>query len=312
MFEVLLVKPIFNLLVLIYALLPGHNFGLAIILFTLVVRLLMWPLVKKQLRQTKVMRAMQPELKRIKKAAKGNRQQESLMMMQLYKERGVSPFSTIGTMIIQIIIVIALYSGLTRVVNNPQAILDNAYSWAHDLAWLQHLSGDISQFSKDNNLFGVVDLSRAALPKGGGIYWPAMVLVAGSAISQYFLSKQLMPTEKDSRGLRQILRDAGQGQKADATETNAAVGRSMRYLIPGMIFLFTVGLPAALSLYWVVGGIIAYIQQAAVLNQDETELEAIADQAVKKDIIEGEVIAKKPKTKTTKKKSSARTKRRKR
>jgi YidC/Oxa1 family membrane protein insertase len=47
MFETLIVQPIFNLLVLIYALIPGHNFGLAIILFTILVRLLMWPLVKK-------------------------------------------------------------------------------------------------------------------------------------------------------------------------------------------------------------------------------------------------------------------------
>ena len=72
LFEVVIVKPIFNLLVLIYGLLPGHNFGLSIILFTIVVRLLMWPLVKKQLHQAKAMRELQPELKRIKKAAKGN------------------------------------------------------------------------------------------------------------------------------------------------------------------------------------------------------------------------------------------------
>jgi YidC/Oxa1 family membrane protein insertase len=55
-FTTLIVQPIFNLLVLIYALLPGHNFGLAIILFTIVVRLLLWPLVKKQLHQAKAMR----------------------------------------------------------------------------------------------------------------------------------------------------------------------------------------------------------------------------------------------------------------
>jgi YidC/Oxa1 family membrane protein insertase len=67
MFTDVVVQPIFNLLVLIYALIPGHNFGLAIILFTIVVRLLMWPLVKKQLKQTKITRQLQPELKRIKK-----------------------------------------------------------------------------------------------------------------------------------------------------------------------------------------------------------------------------------------------------
>src|SRR3990167_10757883 len=105
MFTTIIVQPIFNLLVLIYALLPGHNFGLAIILFTVVIRLLMWPLVKKQLHQAKAMRELQPELKRIKKAA-ANKQQESVMLMELYKERGISPFGSIGTLIVQLIILI--------------------------------------------------------------------------------------------------------------------------------------------------------------------------------------------------------------
>src|SRR5688572_23768029 len=104
MFNVLIVQPIFNLLVIIYALLPGHNFGLAIIVFTIVVRLLMWPLVKKQMHQTRVMREMQPELKRIKAASKGDKQKQQLMMMELYKERGISPFSPIGTLAIQLVV----------------------------------------------------------------------------------------------------------------------------------------------------------------------------------------------------------------
>ena len=66
MFTTLIVQPIFNLLVLIYALLPGHNCGMAIIIFTIVVRLLMWPLVKKQLHQAKAMRELQPELRRLR------------------------------------------------------------------------------------------------------------------------------------------------------------------------------------------------------------------------------------------------------
>src|SRR5277367_999048 len=111
-FTTIIIQPIFNLLVLIYAILPGHNFGLAIIIFTIVVRLLMWPLVKKQLRQAKAMRELQPEIKRIKKAAAGNRQKESMMVMELYKEREVSPFGSIGTLIIQLVILIGLYSGL--------------------------------------------------------------------------------------------------------------------------------------------------------------------------------------------------------
>ena len=96
MFTTIITRPIFNLLVLIYALLPGHNFGLSIIIFTVVIRILLWPLVKKQLHQAKAMRKLQPELKRIKQATKGNRQKESMMLMELYKERGISPFGSIG------------------------------------------------------------------------------------------------------------------------------------------------------------------------------------------------------------------------
>src|SRR5882762_10459144 len=100
MFTTLIVQPLFNLLVLIYALLPGHNFGLALVIFTIIIRLLLWPLIKKQLHQAKAMRTLQPEIKRVKQAAKGNRQKESQLLMELYKERGINPFATFPTLIV--------------------------------------------------------------------------------------------------------------------------------------------------------------------------------------------------------------------
>src|SRR5271156_2669303 len=103
MFTTIIVRPIFNLLVLIYALLPGHNFGLSLIIFTIIVRLLLWPLVKKQLHQARAMRKLQPEIKRVKAAAKGNRQKESQLLMELYKERDINPFSTFPILIVQLI-----------------------------------------------------------------------------------------------------------------------------------------------------------------------------------------------------------------
>lgn len=302
-FEILIIKPIFNLLVFIYAVLPGHNFGLAIIIFTVVVRLLMWPLIKKQLHHAKAMRQLQPELKRIKQATKGDRQKESMMIMELYKERQVNPFASIGVLILQIPILIALYSGLRRIIVNPQAIIDFSYPWLHQLGWMKNLATDIHRF--DASLFGVVDLTRAALNKGGGVYWPAMFIVIGSAVAQYYQSKQLMPNDKSARGLKTILKEAGSGKQADQSEVNAAVGRSTRYFIPLMIFLFTVNIASALSLYWLVSGVTAFIQQSRVLKQDETEMETIADKSNKKDVIEGEVVT--VKTKTSKKSASRRT-----
>jgi YidC/Oxa1 family membrane protein insertase len=274
MFTALVVKPIFNLFVLIYGILPGHNFGLAIIIFTIVIRLLMWPLVKKQLHQTKVMRAMQPELKKIKKAARGDRQKESQLLMELYKERGVNPFSAFPTLIVQFAVLIGLYSGLRRVIDDPNNIISFAYPALQHLPWLEHLKQNIHLF--DNTLFGVVDLSRSAVGKAG-TYLPALLIVIGSTITQYYQSKQLLPTNKDSKSLREIMRDAGAGNQADQSEVNAAVGRSTRFLLPALIFITTINFPSALGLYWFVGGLVAYIQQSIVLREDETEMEALAD-----------------------------------
>lgn len=303
MFTTIIVQPIFNLLVLIYAWLPGHNFGLAIIIFTIIVRLLLWPLVKKQLHQAKVMRQMQPEIKRIKKEAAGDRQKESMMLMELYKERGINPMGSILVLIPQFIILIGLYSGLRRVVNDPHSLVTFAYPALQHIGWMQLLAHNIHRF--DETLFGFVNLTKAATGKGG-IYWPGMVIVVASAIMQYYQSKQLMPSDKDARSLRQILKSAGEGKQADTSEVNAAVGRSTRYFLPVMIFLVTVKLPAALSLYWLVGGIVAYIQQARVLQSDESEMEAIADRPSKdvSQIPEAEVVAT-PKPKAKKKPSQA-------
>lgn len=299
MFTTIIVKPLFNLLVAIYALIPGHNFGLAVIIFTIIVRLALWPLIKKQLRQAKVMRELQPEIKRIKKESKGDRQKESTLLMELYKEKGVNPIGSIGVLIPQFIILIGLYDALRQVAVNPHSLLTLTYGGIRNLPWMQTLSHDIHRF--DDTLFGIVNLSRSAAGGKGGIYWPAMIIVLGSAIAQYYQSKQLMPTDKNAKSLRAILKEAGKGGATDQSEVTASVTRSTRFLLPLMIFIVTVNLPAALSLYWLVGGLIAYGQQWLVLRQDETEMEAIADTPSKDlaKIPEGEVV-KEPEPKTSK------------
>ena len=319
MFNTLIVQPIFNLLVLIYALLPGHNFGMAIILFTILVRLLMWPLVKKQLHQAKAMRELQPELKRIKKAAAGDKQKESMLMMELYKEREINPFGSIGLLIVQIPIFIGLYSGLNRIVKDPNEIVTFSYSFVSNLPWIQTLSTDISKL--DSTLFGFVDLTKAAYG-AGGIYWPAMIIVAASAIVQFFQAKQLMPQNDKKRSLRKILGDANKGKQADSSEISAAVGGSTQYLLSFFIFFVTVNIASALSLYWLTSGIVAFIQQAKVLGQDQDEMTkttatttSTANSTGKKEkqVIEAEIIPPKktkPKNKTKSKKNSTRKKRR--
>ncbi len=271
MFEVLLIKPVFNLLVIIYGLVPGHNFGVALVLFTLLTRVILWPLVKKQLHYTRTLRELQPELKRIKKATKGDRQAESRMVMELYKEREINPFGSFGIIIVQFIFLIVLYAVVRRIVNDPNVIISGAYGWVRHLPWLQELAGNVTA-GFDNTFLGFVDLSKAART-ADGFYIPGLIIVSVSAVMQYLQTKQLQPTDKDARGLRQILKDAGSGKQAEQSEINAAVGKSTGYIIPVVIFVAFLGIPSALALYLLSSSVFAYAQQAYILNKQVANLE---------------------------------------
>jgi YidC/Oxa1 family membrane protein insertase len=299
MFETLIVQPIFNLLVLIYALIPGHNFGLAIIIFTIIVRLLMWPLVKKQLNHAKALRELQPELKKIKAASKGDRQKESRLTMELYKEKEINPFASLGIVLVQLPILIGLYLGLRKVIDDPQQILDFSYPALHNLSWMKELQQNIHQF--DETLFGFVDLTKKAV---GPLYWPALIIAAASGFMQYFQSKQLMPQSKESRSLRQILRDSSSGKSADQQEVNAAVTRGTIFFIPALVTLFAIQLPAALPLYWLTSSTVAFWQQSIILKEDADEADKTVDSTVSK--VDTKAKTKKPST--AKKKTAKRRK----
>ncbi len=232
------------------------------------------------------MRDLQPEIKRIKQETKGNKQQESLMTMELYKEREIKPLAFIGLMVLQLVIFLALYQGLVKIVNDPQQVYDFSYPVIQNLSAMQELNADISKF--DNTLFGVVDLNRAAIKTGQDFYLPAFLLVLGSAVIQFYQFRQTMPSNKDGRKLRDILKEANNGKAADNSEVNAAMSKNLAYFMPIIIFVVTIGFAAALSLYWFFGGLVAYLQQRRLLEQDEYDLTHA----------EATVISKKPLKKT--------------
>jgi len=305
MFDTILVKPIFNVLTFIYAVVPGHNFGVALIIFTILVKFALWPLLKKQLHHTKAMRALQPELKKIKIAAKGDKQKEAMLSMALYKEKEVSPFAPIGLMLIQFPILIALYSGISRIVNDPNNLINFSYDFVRNLSWMKELATDITKF--DMTLFGLVDLKNTAI--SGGVYWPVMLIVVLSAVVQYLTSKQLMVTDKNAKKLKDILKGARNGKEADSAEVNAAVGRTMIYFIPFMVFFISLGIAGALSFYWFVTGLITYIQQSFILKKDTEELaETTAkikiDNSSTAKVVTAEIIQKPKKQNPKNKKSS--------
>lgn len=282
-FNAFFARPIFNLLILIIAFIPGHNMGVAIVIFTVIIRVAMYPLLKKQLHNAIAMKKLQPEMKRIKKEAAGDRQKESQMMMALYKEKEINPFGSFGIIIVQLPILIALYSGINKLVKNPKAIISFSYSWTHHLPYMQHVAANIHNF--DRTFLGLIDLTKPAL-HSGGIYWPAMILVILSVATQYVQSKQLMMTDKNTKSIREIFKATASGKQVDQSEVQAATTRFTLFFIPGMLFLISISIAPALSLYWFVGGLVAYYQQSKILKRDVTEMEAAVDKVP----VEAEII----------------------
>jgi YidC/Oxa1 family membrane protein insertase len=269
------VAVIFNLLTIIYAVIPGHDFGIALIIFTILVRLLMWPLVKKQLHQTKVMRKLQPELKKIKQQTKGNKQLESQLMMELYREKGVNPFSSIGTLALQLPIILALYRVVHLITQDPHNVVTHSFGFVQRLGYMKEVTADLSKFNE--KLFGTIDLTTFAMPHGGGLYIPLIIMAALAAIFQYLQSRQLLPQASEKKSLRQIFKEAGSGNKADQGDVTAAMSSSMGYILPIFTFIFAISVQGALTLYLLTTGFVGWAQQSYILGRDETELEAIAD-----------------------------------
>lgn len=275
-FDQLLTQPIFNLLALIYNFVG--DFGISIIILTVLIRFLLWPLVKKQLHQTKLMRNIQPELKKIKKKANGNRMIESQMMMELYRERGIKPFSSILVLIIQLPIffaifrVVQIFAGSQYNAVNHTSPSDFIYPFLDGFGRIPELLAGGS-----THLFGIIDLTKNA-----GSYAPALVITIIAAAFQFWQSKQTLPNAGEKKKLRDMFKDAAAGKEVDQAEMAAATTGKMIYLFPIMTIMVGLALPGAVMLYYAATSIIAVAQQAVVLNKDDKEMDKIASEPAKK------------------------------
>lgn len=274
-FDVLIVQPIFNLLVLLYSLIPGGDFGIALILFTIMIRFALWPLVKKQLHQVSAMRKLQPQLTAIKKKAKGNKQLESMQMMELYKKNGVNPFRSIGILLIQLPIFIALYQVIQIFTLHRDQIAKYTYDFLENIGPIKQLIEQPEKFNE--SLLGIVNLTEHAIGGPNGVNFFLILLAIIAAFTQYIMSKQTMPQQESKKRLRDIMTEAAEGKQADQSEMNAIVMRKMMKVLPFFMLFIMVSLPGALALYYAVSNIVAVIQQHRILKQDEQELETIAD-----------------------------------
>ena len=280
MFDAIIVKPIFNALMLLYSIIPGGDFGVAIILFTILIRILIYPLVRKQLHQTKLMRKMQPEIAKIKKEAKGNKQLEATMQMELYKRHGISPFQSIFILLIQLPIFIGLYHVIQIIVLHRDEVAKFAYAPLEQLEPIKKIIENPENFN--HTMLGFIDLTKTAFSNGTvNIVLLALALI--SAITQYIMSKQTMPTTGTPKRFRDIMKEAAEGKQSDPADMSAAMMRNMVKIMPIMMFFIMVNLPGALALYYTVSNLVATAQQHYLLNKDSDEMEEIAEEVIEKE-----------------------------
>ncbi|HSX41113.1 MAG TPA: YidC/Oxa1 family membrane protein insertase [Candidatus Saccharimonadales bacterium] len=242
LFDLVLVQPLLNILFGIYALIPGHDFGVAVIILTVLVRLALWPLVTKQLHSQRAMQKMAPEIAKVKEKAAGDRQKETEMLMELYKEKGTSPFAPLLPLLIQLPIFIALYSVLRHSVD-VAAIAKYCYGFVAHLSAVADVIGHKINFSP--SLFGLIDLTKSS---------PVLAVTAAGA--QFFQTRQLQP-------------------KNQPMDDQAKMMSGMTYVFPIITALVALSLPSALALYWTFTSVVAIYQQRVVLLRDAHEMEEV-------------------------------------
>jgi YidC/Oxa1 family membrane protein insertase len=315
--DVVVVRPIVNILFVIFNLV--HDFGLAIIVFTILVKLVMWPLTKRQLNQTKLIRKLQPELTQIKKNCKGNKQLESLQTMDLYKRYNVKPFASMATILIQLPIFIAIFSAI-RVIATPlpQDNLSNrAYSIvAYEGSEIREISEKQAVYLADltNNeipaeekaaydfhpqLFGTINLDvKASDVLSGKFSWSALFILACAimaSVVQYWATKQQMPSGKSEKKkkFRELIQEAKDGKEIEDMDVSSVATGQMSMMMPIMMFLIMFNLNGALSFYYFLSNIITVTQQRMILKKVDQEIDAVTDKAVLKElrkIKEAEVV----------------------
>lgn len=306
--DLIIVRPIVNIQFMIFNLV--HDFGIAIIIFAVLVKLVMWPLTKKQLNQTRLIRKLQPELTKIKKNCKGNKQMESLQTMDLYKRYNVKPFASILTLLIQLPIFIAIFSAI-RVIATPLP-QDNLMNRAYDIvayegseikdletkqaAYLTDLTNnDIPDEEKTPYdfhpmLFGTIRLDvKASDVLMGNFTWSAFfifVCTILASVIQYWATKQQMPSNKSEKkkSFRDILKDAKEGKDVDESDISSMTTGQMAYMMPIMMFIIMFNLNGALAFYYFLSNILTVIQQRLVLKKVDAEIDAVTDKAVLKEL----------------------------
>jgi YidC/Oxa1 family membrane protein insertase len=250
-------RPIYNLLIFFTKIIPGHNFGMAIILLTLIIRLVLLVPNQKALRSQREMQKIQPELDAIKRKYEGNQEMIAKKTMEIWKQHKVNPMGSCLPMLIQLPILIALFyvarNGLDPY--NTHVLYGSLKTFNLGLIDTNFLWLDLSQ------------IDRYILP-----------IVVG--LLQFGQMKLV------SAGIKKRKDDTKKEEKKGAADMMQNMNLVMTYFMPVMIALMTASFPSGVGLYWGFSTLFG-IGQQVVVNKEKRKKkkEKSSDSSAKEDDI---------------------------
>lgn len=246
-FDQLLTMPLANGLILFYNLL-GQNLGVAIIGFTLFLVLILTPLVRPSMIAAKKMRALQPEIAKLKKKYADDKQGLMKAQADLYKARGINPTAGCLPQIVQLVILISFYSVFTKLLAGHGTIS----SEFNNLLYAPLKFAENYQINKSFLYLDVTTPDRFNIP-GLPFPIPGLVLIL-AALVQFLSAKIAMPfVEQEEK--------VAEKTKSEVDDFAVAMQSSMVYYLPLTTILFGLNFPSGLALYWCVFSVVSAIRQ---------------------------------------------------
>ncbi|HBO34749.1 MAG TPA: hypothetical protein DD636_08485 [Anaerolineaceae bacterium] len=244
MWDTIIVQPFTNLLLLITILVK--NFGIAIILFTLVIKLITYPLTAKQLKSTMAMQDLQndPKYKKMMAKYKDNREKAAEEQMKIYKEKGISPFGSCLPTLIQFPIIIGLYQSIMRVMASTPLELVKLERIVYPFL-------DVNKILPIQNRFLWMDLGQPERLWIGTIGIPVLAILV--LATTFIQSKVMQPPTQ-------------------ANDQSAAMSNSMMMMMPFMMGWMAYQFSAGLALYFLASNIATVGQYAAMGRVDWSKI----------------------------------------
>jgi len=226
LFNEILYRPLFNALIFLYKYLSFSDLGIAIILLTIIIRLILFPLFHKGAKDQAILQRLAPKIKEIQTNHKNDKEKQAKAMMDLYREHKVNPFSGFLLLIVQLPVLIALYQ--VFLAGFSTNALTKLYSFISAPTILNY------------SFLGLIDLSKRNL---------FIALIAG--LVQYFQAKLALP--KNNKPSNEL----GPAER---------MGRQMLYFGPiiTIVFLYFFNLPSAVGIYWLTTSLFSAIQQIMI------------------------------------------------